>query len=189
MTVPLAPSASQAAAPSHAFPTFRLATDEDDIFVENLQALAFGPGRYVRAAFRIRERFPIDKSLSLIAELGGAAIASVWMTPISIGGVDGYMLGPLATDPKYRGLGAGKLLVREVCRMALARGEGKYVMLVGDEPYYGPLGFSRSTPGAIQFPAPVDPTRVLVYSPNDLTLPLSLKGPIAAFGARRGLRI
>jgi predicted N-acetyltransferase YhbS len=36
------------------------------------------------------------------------------------------------------------------------------VLLVGDEPYYGPLGFTRLAPGAIKLPAPVDPMRVLV---------------------------
>jgi predicted N-acetyltransferase YhbS len=64
--------------------------------------------------------------------------------------------------------------------MALERGEGSFVLLVGDEPYYGPLGFAKTTHGAIQFPGPVDPERVLVYAP-DPTLALTLRGPIAAF--------
>ncbi len=164
-------------------PVARHATPDDDVFVENLQAIAFGPGRFARTAFRVRERFPIDTSLSLIGEVGGVAVSSVWMTPISVGGIDGYLLGPLATDPAYRGRGAGKLLVREACREALARGQGKFVLLVGDEPYYGPLGFDRTTHGAIQFPGPVDPNRVLLHSP-DPTLAKRLAGPIAAFGAR-----
>jgi predicted N-acetyltransferase YhbS len=164
-------------------PIARHATAADDEFVENLQALAFGPGRFARTAFRVRERFPIDKSLSLIGEIGGVPVSSLWMTPISVGGLDGYLLGPLATDPAYRGLGAGKLLVREACREALARGQGKFVLLVGDEPYYGPLGFAKTTHGAIQFPGPVDPKRVLLHSP-DPTLATRLAGPIAAFGAR-----
>jgi predicted N-acetyltransferase YhbS len=92
-------SATSAAPPLVGLPTFRLATPADDVFVEELQALAFGPGRFARTAFRVRERFPIDKSLSLIAEIDGHAVASVWMTPISVGGIDGYLLGPLATDP------------------------------------------------------------------------------------------
>jgi predicted N-acetyltransferase YhbS len=165
-----------------AMPSWRIATPEDDQFVENLQALAFGPGRFARTAFRVRERFPIDKSLSLIAEIAGRAVASVWMTPISVAGINGYLLGPLATDPAYRGRGAGKLLVRQVCELALARGEGKFVLLVGDEPYYGPLGFAKTTHGAIQFPGPVDPARVLLHS-SDPTLALGLAGPISAFKA------
>ena len=176
--------AAQAAPPQPGLPTFRFATPSDDQFVEDLQALAFGPGRIARTAFRVRERFPIDKSLSLIAEIDGKPVASVWMTPVSVGGIDGYLLGPLATDPVYRGRGAGKLLVKEVTVLALARGEGQFVLLVGDEPYYGPLGFAPTTPGAIQFPGPVDPKRVLLHS-ADPTLALRLSGPIAAFGARK----
>ena len=170
--------------PQRALPSSRLATPADDQFVEDLQALAFGPGRFARTAFRVRERFPIDKSLSLIAEIDGARVSSVWMTPISVGGVNGYLLGPLATDPAYRGQGGGKLLVREACRLALARGEGSFVLLVGDEPYYGPLGFARTVRGAIQFPGPVDPDRVLLHA-ADPTLASRLAGPIAAFKAAR----
>ena len=81
------PSLQAAEPPQRVRPVSRLATPEDDVFVEALQALAFGPGRFARTAFRIRERFPIDKSLSLIGEIGGKPVSSVWMTPISIGGV------------------------------------------------------------------------------------------------------
>ncbi|MBN9308315.1 MAG: hypothetical protein J0J13_03265, partial [Devosia sp.] len=59
----IAPSLSVAAdaAPSQAgMPTVRFATPEDDPFVEDLQAIAFGPGRFARTAFRVRQRFPID---------------------------------------------------------------------------------------------------------------------------------
>lgn len=175
-------SAAQAAAPLSGVPYVRLATAADDAFVEELQAIAFGPGRFSRTAFRVRERFPIDPSLTLIAEVDGTPSGSVWMTPISIGGVNGYMLGPLATHPNFRKRGAGKLLAREVTKLALSRGEGKYVMLVGDRDYYCPLGWEPATLGAIQFPGPVDPTRVLVYA-EDKSLATSLAGRIAAFKA------
>lgn len=173
-------SAVQAAAPLSGVPYVRLATSADDAFVDELQAIAFGPGRFARTAFRVRERFPIDPSLTLIAEVDGTPSGSVWMTPISIGGINGYMLGPLATHPNFRKRGAGKLLAREVTKLALSRGEGKYVMLVGDRDYYCPLGWEPTTLGAIQFPGPVDPTRVLVYA-DDKSLATSLAGPIAAF--------
>ena len=176
-------SAAQSAAPLASTDiAIRLATSDDDEWVEHLQALAFGPGRFSRAAFRVREQFPIDKSLSLIAEIGGARVSSVLMTPISVGGIDGYLLGPLATDPAFRNRGAGKALVREVSRRALARDQGRFVLLVGDPPYYGPLGFMPTTLGAITFPGPVDPARVLVHSP-DSGLATTLAGEVAAFGA------
>ncbi|HQZ13505.1 MAG TPA: N-acetyltransferase [Devosia sp.] len=165
-------------------PTVRIATPADDYFVEDLQAIAFGPGRFARTAFRIRERFPIDKSLSLIGEINGERGGSVWMTPISVGGVDGYLLGPLATHPDFRKRGLGKMLAKEVTRIALERGEGSFVLLVGDRDYYCPLGWQPTTEGEIVFPGPVDPKRVLVYS-YDPTMATTLKGSIAAFGARK----
>ena len=183
MIRPSVKAAEPAVPPQRGFPVSRFATENDDQFVEALQALAFGPGRFARTAFRVRERFPIDKSMSLIAEIDGVPVSSVWMTPISVGGVDGYLLGPLATDPKYRGQGAGKLLVRQACELAMARDKVRFVLLVGDEPYYGPLGFTKTTHGAVQFPGPVDPARVLVHSPEP-ALALTLNGPIAAFGAK-----
>jgi predicted N-acetyltransferase YhbS len=184
MIAPSVFSAAPSAPPQPRTPTWRHATPADDAFVEELQALAFGPGRFARTAFRVRERYPIDKSLSLIAEVDGIPCGSVWMTPISIGGVDGYMLGPLATHPDFRKLGAGKMLAKAVRDLALERGKGSFVVLVGDQDYYCPLGWQVTTPGAIQWPGPVDPTRVLLYS-EDKTLATSLKGRIGAFGARK----
>jgi predicted N-acetyltransferase YhbS len=175
---PAAPAVSSS--PAIRVPTVRPATPADDGFIEDLQAIAFGPGRFARTAFRIRERFPIDRSLSLVAEVDGVACGSVWMTPISIGGVNGWMLGPLATHPDFRKLGAGKLLAREVTRRAMARGDGQFVMLVGDRDYYCPLGWEPTTPGNIEFPGPVDPLRVLAFS-HDKSLAGSLLGPIAAW--------
>ncbi|UYO01060.1 MAG: N-acetyltransferase [Devosia sp.] len=180
MTTPLA--AKAAASPLSGQPTVRPATADDDVFVEDLQAIAFGPGRFARTAFRVRERFAIDPGLSLIAEVDGTPCGSVWMTPISVGGIKGYLLGPLATHPNFRKRGAGKLLAREVSERALARGEGHFVLLVGDQDYYCPLGWEITTPGAIKFPGPVDTSRVLLLA-EDKSLAKSLAGSIAAFDA------
>ncbi|HJW41169.1 MAG TPA: hypothetical protein VJ476_08070, partial [Rhizomicrobium sp.] len=38
------------------------------------------------------------------------------------------------------------------------------VILVGDEPYYARVGFSKLPPGRIRFPGPVDPARILGLS-------------------------
>jgi len=173
-------AAEAAATPLAGQPTVRPATPADDAFIDELQAIAFGPGRFARTAFRVREQFPIDPTLSLVAEVDGTPCGSVWMTPISVGGLRGYLLGPLATHPNFRKRGAGKLLAREVSKRALARGEGQFVLLVGDQDYYCPLGWETTTPGNIQFPGPVDPGRVLLLA-ADKGLAKSLKGPIAAF--------
>ncbi|MBD8063920.1 N-acetyltransferase [Devosia sp. PTR5] len=172
--------AAEAAASPSGQPIVRLATPADDAYIDDLQAIAFGPGRFARTAFRVRERFPIDPTLSLVAEIDGTTCGSVWMTPISVGGLKGYLLGPLATHPNFRKRGAGKLLAREVSKLALSRGEGHFVLLVGDQDYYCPLGWVPTVPGNIQFPGPVDPTRVLLLA-DDKSLAQSLKGPIASF--------
>jgi predicted N-acetyltransferase YhbS len=184
MIAPSIYSPAPAAPPQPGLPSIRFATPDDDAFVADLQELAFGPGRFARTAYRVRERFPIDPTLSLIAEVDGVPCGSVWMTPISVGGIDGFMLGPLATHPNFRKRGAGKLLAKEVTRVALERGKGSFVVLVGDQDYYCPLGWQVTTPGAVQWPGPVDPERVLLYS-EDKTLAARIKGPIAAFGARK----
>lgn len=184
MNIQSAYSPAPSAPPQPGLPTWRHATPEDDAYVEELQALAFGPGRFARTAFRVRERFPIDTSLSLIAEVDGVPCGSVWMTPLSVGGIDGYMLGPLATHPDFRKRGVGKMLAREVTRLALARGQGSFVILIGDRDYYCPLGWQPTTLGAVKWPGPVDPSRVLVYS-EDKTLAARLKGRIGAFGAKK----
>ena len=62
-------AAEAASSPAAGQLTVRAATAADDVFVDELQAIAFGPGRFARTAFRVREQFPIDPSLSLIAEV------------------------------------------------------------------------------------------------------------------------
>lgn len=148
----------------------------DGPWVENLHGVAFGPGRFARTAFRVREQFPHAPELSLIAEYEGKPIGSVRMTPVSVGQFQGYLLGPLATDPDYRNKGAGRVLVREVTEMALERG-AEFILLVGDAPYYQPLGYEPAASGAIVFPGPVDPARVLVCC-RDQGLPGRLAGKI-----------
>ncbi|WP_417585244.1 GNAT family N-acetyltransferase [Pelagibacterium sp.] len=154
--------AANVPAPSALF--IRLETPEDDCWIEALHEVSFGPGRFARAAFRVRERIAVDPAFSYIAQIEGQRAASVRMTPISVGGFNGYLLGPLMTDPQFRKQGAGRALVTHVCELALDCEGIDFVLLVGDFAYYSPLGFVRTVPGAITFPGPVDPTRVLVHS-------------------------
>jgi predicted N-acetyltransferase YhbS len=47
--------------------------------------------------------------------------------------------------------------------MKAAKNDGvKLILLVGDEPYYGRLGFKKVEHGRVKLPGPVDPDRVLI---------------------------
>ena len=144
--------------------------------IELINEEAFGPGRFARAAARIREQGPHDMSLSFICADGGETIGSVRMTPVLAGGVKAHLLGPLAVRPSHKNMGIGRELVRIAVEAARRKGSGA-VILVGDPPYYMPLGFEKVAYGALTFPGPVDPARVLVV-PFGETVHEGLQGTI-----------
>ncbi|MBP1852563.1 GNAT family N-acetyltransferase [Rhizobium halophytocola] len=147
-----------------------------DAIIDIINEEAFGPGRFARAAARIREQGPHDRSLSFVCADRGETIASVRMTPVMAGEVKGHLLGPLAVRPTHKNLGIGRELVRIAIAAAVRRGsEG--VILVGDPPYYMPLGFEKVAWNALVFPGPVDPGRVLIV-PNGDNVHARLKGSI-----------
>ncbi len=160
--------------------SIRPETPEDEAWIEGLHARVFGPGRFARTAFRVREQFAVDPDLSLVAEIEGERAGSVRMTPISLGGINGYLLGPLATAPAQRNRGVGRALVSAATEAGMAKNGADFVLLVGDAPYYEPLGFRLSGSGAIVFPGPVDPARILVHCAEH-GIGDSLAGQIAAF--------
>jgi predicted N-acetyltransferase YhbS len=134
---------------------------QDAAAIEALHEKAFGPGRFARAASLLREGVPHDPELSFVATSGVDMIGSVRLTPIRIGVRPAILLGPLAVVDDWKGRGAGKSLMRTSLAAATEAGH-QVVLLVGDEPYYGPFGFVRLKPYQISLPAPADPMRVLV---------------------------
>ncbi len=141
--------------------SIRLEKPADAAAIEALNDVAFGPGRHVRSAYRLRDGVPHDPGLSFVGEVGGTVMGSVRLTPIRIGGKPALLLGPLAVAPEWTGQGCGRTLVRTAVEAARKAGHA-LMLLVGDEPYYGPLGFRRIIRGAVTMPGPVDPDRVLV---------------------------
>lgn len=148
-----------------------------DAVIEHINEEAFGPGRFTRAAARIREQGPHDRALSFICADDGETIASVRMTPVLAGSVKGHLLGPLAVRPSHKNMGIGRELVR-IAIDAARRSGSEAVILVGDPPYYMPLGFEKVSYKALEFPGPVDPARVLVVPLCD-DAHARLKGTIA----------
>jgi predicted N-acetyltransferase YhbS len=136
-------------------------TAGDAVAIERLHERTFGPGRYARTAFRIREGRGHTLELSFTARIGTLLVGSVRLTPICIGETPALLLGPLTVEPPFRSHGVGTALVKR----ALNEAEGKghtLVMLVGDEPIYKKSGFKRIAKGQVKMPGPVDPARLLV---------------------------
>jgi predicted N-acetyltransferase YhbS len=154
---------------------YRLDEPADAPVIDQLQADLFGPERFRRAAYVLREGVKPDAELSFVATLDGIIAASVRMTPITIGGRPALILGPLMVVPEHKGKGAGKALVRLALETARKRGH-KVVLLVGDLPYYGPLGFTFLGRDVITLPAWVDKDRVLVAGLTEDAL-IGLGGP------------
>jgi len=136
-------------------------TADDALAIERLHERTFGPGRYAKTAYRIREATPHDLSLSFTARIGTLLVGSVWQSQIRIGEVRALLLGPLTVEPPFRARGIGLKLIQRSLDEAKTRGH-KLVLLVGDEPYYRRAGFKRVPKGTLKFPGPVDPARLLI---------------------------
>jgi predicted N-acetyltransferase YhbS len=134
-------------------------TDGESVAIDKLNERAFGPGRFARAAYRLREgegRY----LLAFVAHVGTLLVGSNRMNAVRCGGKPALLLGPLAVEPAFRSRGIGEALVNVSLDAAKADGH-ELVILVGDEPYYARMGFRRVPPGRLMLPGPVDPQRLL----------------------------
>src|SRR5215467_6572564 len=136
-------------------------TADDALAVDRLHERTFGPGRYARTAYRIREGAAHRLDLSFIARIGTLLVGSVRLTPVRIGETRALLLGPLTVEPPFRERGIGLRLIERALAEAKSKGH-RLVLLVGDEPYYGKSGFKRVARGRVTMPGPVDLARVLV---------------------------
>jgi predicted N-acetyltransferase YhbS len=136
-------------------------TAADGVPIARLHERTFGPGRYAKSAYRLRERNSHLLELSFTARIGTLLVGSVRLSPIWIGETRALLLGPLTVEPPFRDRGIGFALIERA--LAAAKGKGhRLVLLVGDEPYYGKCGFKRIPKGRVALPGPADPGRLLV---------------------------
>jgi predicted N-acetyltransferase YhbS len=135
-------------------------TPADAPAIEKLEERAFGPGRYARTAYRLREGVEADLALSFVAHVGTLLVGANRMTSILIDQTPALLLGPLTVEPAFRSQGLGEALVKKSLDAAREAGHA-LVLLVGDLDYYARLGFSRVPLGQIAMPGPVDPQRLL----------------------------
>jgi predicted N-acetyltransferase YhbS len=136
-------------------------TPDDQPAIEHLNARTFGPGRFAKTAYRIREEVAHIPGLSFTARVGTLLVGSVRLSPILIGEARGLLLGPLTIEPPFRDRGIGQALIARALDEAKSQGH-RLVVLVGDEPYYGKTGFKPVPKGQVTMGGPVDPARLLV---------------------------
>jgi predicted N-acetyltransferase YhbS len=134
--------------------------------IERLHERTFGPGRYAKTAYRLREQVEHDLDLSFTARIGTLLVGSVRLSPVRIGEARALLLGPLTVEPPFRDRGVGQALIARALEQARSKGH-QLVILVGDEPYYGKCGFKRIPSGRVTMPGPVDPERLLVAELRD----------------------
>lgn len=133
----------------------------DGARVEALIDRAFGPGRFAKAAERLREGAPPFLDLSFVAWRGGEAVGCVRLWPVQVGERSALLLGPIAVEAAHRRSGLGADLVRRALEAAKAA-DWSLIILVGDAPFFGPLGFSSAPATRVMMPGPVDQRRVMV---------------------------
>jgi predicted N-acetyltransferase YhbS len=131
--------------------TIMAETANDAQAIERLHRRTFGPGRFVLSAYRIREHMDHLLDLSFTA----------WIGTLLVGDTPALLLGPLTVEPPFRSRGVGRALLDRALKDAKARGH-RLVVLVGDEAYYGRVGFKAFPEGRASMPGPVDYNRLLV---------------------------
>lgn len=136
-----------------------------------LERSVFGPGRFARTAYRLREQAPFLCRLGQVALAGGRVVGSVRLTQIALEELPGMLLGPLVVHPMVVGNGVGRGLMQTALALSWKE-EALFVLLIGDHGYYEKFGFSVAPEGVAELPGPADPARRLLYLRlRDISLP------------------
>ncbi len=131
--------------------------------IERLHERAFGPGRFARTAFRLREGGvqPV-LPLCFTARVGTLLVGSIRIYPLIIANkTPALLLGPITIEPVFQSKGVGGKLILKSMEEARKLGH-KLVFLVGDAPYYTRFGFKPVKNRQVTLPGPADPQRFLV---------------------------
>ena len=151
--------------------------------IESLLDAAFGPDRFGRTAYAIREGMDWLPGLSFAAlDDEDYLVGSIQLWPVALVEPLGrahplLMVGPVAVMPGRQGEGFGKALMATALG-AIDPQAAVPQMLIGDLDYYGHWGFSAEQTGGWRCPGPWDPTRLLARCARPDLLPREgLLGP------------
>jgi len=135
---------------------------EDAALIEPLLDKCFGPERFEKTAYKIRENINQLPELSFIVRDNGNLLATIRYWPLLIGGnAAAILLGPIAVEPDRQGQKIGVTLIRKSLALAQVLGH-EIVVLVGDPEYYEQFGFQNASALGLEFPGPVAERRFLV---------------------------
>ena len=90
---------------------------------------------------------------SFTASIGTLLVGSVRLTSVCVGDTPALLLGPLTVEPPFRSHGVGRALITRALEEARQQGH-RLMLLVGDEPFYGRLGFKKIPRGRAAMPGP-----------------------------------
>ena len=136
--------------------------DADLPDVAKLEARVYGPGRFARTAYRLREGGNQRSELCMSAWIGGALAGAVRFTHVKLGeNCRAALLGPLNVAPEHTGANLGVRLIEAAADTAKELSLDALI-LVGDAPYYSKAGFNPLPYGRVTMPGPVDPARLLI---------------------------
>ena len=139
---------------------------DDDTVIEELLHGTFGPGRFARSVYRLREKVQYNEDYSYVYETNRKIIASISFCQTSINKTyKGLLLGPLAVEPNHVGKGYGKKLVQYSLDLISKNNEFYFITVVGDYNYYKEFGFNKINID-FRFYGPVNKDKVLIKINN-----------------------
>lgn len=145
----------------------RQISNEDNDKIIKLLYKSFGPGRFARSVYRLREKNDRDTEFSYIYELNNQILSSIsYYKTFLNNDINGLLLGPLAVDPEHRGKGYGVELVKYTIALIKKTMAYDFILVIGDYHYYEKFGFKKIN-NTFSFYGPVNSEKVLILPLKD----------------------
>jgi len=145
----------------------RQISNEDNDKIIKLLFKSFGPGRFARSVYRLREKNDRDTEFSYIYELNNQILSSIsYYKTFLNNDINGLLLGPLAVDPEHRGKGYGVELVKYTIALIKKTTTYDFILVIGDYHYYEKFGFKKIN-NTFSFYGPVNSEKVLILHLKD----------------------
>lgn len=149
----------------------RLCATKDYAAAETLTGNIFGPGRFAKTAYRLREQTETGTETVFGAYCPETEklVGSAQLTPVTVktplnAKTSVFLLGPVAVIQEFQNIAVGSGLIRKALRYVTEGENPLPVLLVGDAAYYQRFGFRPYDPDGMILPGPADPGRVLIFS-------------------------